>query len=232
MPYASSMRRVVWMAAVHLVLTSCADIRTSVTNASASMERSFASFDADLRTALGLDGTGGKESALGEKPVLVPSPKIRYREAMRVLASDAPDVDRSRAISELREAAEAGFDEAQYRLAELYWMTAETGDDRSHALSWFEKAARQGHGQAAFRLGDATLNGSGIPANGARAVTWFRQAADRDVAAAQYMLGMLHVSGRHVRKDQAEAERWFSRAAANGHVEAAVYLAALRRKSS
>ena len=78
----------------------------------------------------------------------------------------------------LREAADYGHMEAQYRLGILYYRGG-FGVDRSRvrASKWFTKSAQQGYADAQYWLGYLYETGEGTTQDDKRALTWYKKAA-------------------------------------------------------
>ena len=101
-------------------------------------------------------------------------------------------------IKDIREAAEQGDAEAQYRLGIWYYNGGETPYSeidryRAEAIKWFRKAAEQGHADAQFILG-----------------VWYDLGGD-DL-------------GGDIEEDAHEAAKWLLQAAMQGHERAKLYL--------
>lgn len=144
------------------------------------------------------------------------SPEQRYDAALQALSVGQA----AQAVATLREAAEAGYAPAQYRLAKLY----ENGDgvptDLALARQWAERAAAGGDRRAMHDLGVYYARGEGAPRDDAAAFRWFRQAAEYGVVDSQYNLAVLHEEGRGVSADGGEALFWFLVAGRAGDLSA------------
>ena len=113
-------------------------------------------------------------------------------------------------IQELRQAADQGDPEAQFKLGAAHAdVLGET-----EAIAWLRAAASQGHFAAQFTLASRYEGGIGVPQDHAEAIVWYRLAAEQDLtdsqagpdtfesvmdlqmqAMAQYQLGGLYIEG-------------------------------------
>ena len=87
----------------------------------------------------------------------------------------------AKAMKYLRQDAEQGLAEAQWRLGMCYLKGHGHGirRDRNEAVKWFYKAAIQGYAGAQYQLGDCYLRERGVNQNDAEAVKWFTKAAEQ-----------------------------------------------------
>ena len=81
------------------------------------------------------------------------------------------------AYQKLREAAEAGDADAQFRLAQMLFNGPEALRDESKALEWLTRAAEQGNADAQFALGMMYERGRGVARDLRAARSWFERAA-------------------------------------------------------
>jgi uncharacterized protein len=122
------------------------------------------------------------------------------------------------AINWYRKAAEQGFSEAQYNLANDYFNGNGVIEDQVEAAKWFSKAAEQGYAKAQYNLGHCYYLGQGVARNYMEAVKWYRRAANQGDAASQNNLGAAYVSGDGVTKNYVEAYKWYNLALSQGYV--------------
>ena len=122
------------------------------------------------------------------------------------------------AIRLWRPLADRGDADAQYNIAQAYFLGRGVPQNMNLAEQWYERAARQGHEEAQGALGLILFQ------NGRRreAMPWIEQAADRGDPRAQYVLGTALFNGDLVEQDCARAYALMSRAAderaaAGGH---------------
>jgi len=124
-----------------------------------------------------------------------------------------------------QKAAEQGYMQAQYALAELY--ANKLGDTKA-AVEWYGKAADQGHPDAYFKLGAILESGAkDILADAAKSSRFYQIAASEyDVFAqkgdanSQNSLAGMYEKGLGVKKDMDLAFRWYEKAALQGHAVA------------
>ena len=136
------------------------------------------------------------------------------------------------AMERLREAAEDGNAEAQFKLGVCY----ENGDGVSknpmEAARWYQAAAEQGVEAAQCSLGVYYANGWGVGKDLAQAVKWYSVAAERGYAKAQFLLGLCYERGEGVSEDMAEAVKWYRLAAKQGNMYAQCNLGLCYEKGS
>jgi TPR repeat protein len=137
--------------------------------------------------------------------------------------------DYKAALTYYRQAADAGYADAQSNLGYMYENGRGVTKDYAEAVSWYRKAADQGHAYAQFSLGYMYENGYGVTKDNAEAVSWYRKAAAQGHASAQYNLGIMYEYGDGVTKDNAEAVSWYRKAAALGHAVAKKVLERLEK---
>ena len=81
-------------------------------------------------------------------------------------------------FEELLEKAEAGDVEAQFQVAEKYYVGLGVDEDEAAAAEWYEKAAMQGHVESMMKLGQLYyLGGDGVPEDEDEAKKWYKKAA-------------------------------------------------------
>ena len=68
-------------------------------------------------------------------------------------------------VEELKEKAEQGDADAQFRLGECYFNGNDIKQDYKAGANWFTKAAEQEHAGAQYRLGLCYLFGNGVEKN-------------------------------------------------------------------
>jgi TPR repeat protein len=111
------------------------------------------------------------------------------------------------------QAADRGYDWAQYNLAGLYARGAGVPEDRASALELFRAAAEQGHAKSLTVLGRFLEEGwHGAPRDPAAAYALYVRAAQGGDFRAQFNLGTLLVEDGRLE----EALPWFQQAASNG----------------
>jgi hypothetical protein len=119
------------------------------------------------------------------------------------------------AFKHLSPLAEAGNDQAQYRLAVMYQNGLGHVRNDMMAYKWMRAAAEQGNSLAQHGLGFMHLQGECAPKNEKLAAEWFQRAAEQGLAGSQMTLGMLYEQGQGVEKNEAEARKWYELAQRN-----------------
>ncbi len=117
----------------------------------------------------------------------------------------------------LKEAAEAGHVEAQYRLALLYYtISIETG--LRVGYDWLQKAAENGHIEAKERLKshDAIMDKAAAKCT----LSVYEKVAQEGEAEAQFQCGMMYYKGMGTEINKGRALFWFEKAAGQGNAEA------------
>jgi TPR repeat protein len=117
-------------------------------------------------------------------------------------------------IKALRQKAEAGDADAQYRVGFMYSQGNGVPQDYEQAVAWYRKAAEQGHAEAQGSLGSMYISGHGVPQDPALAVAWTRKAAEQGDGFEQFLLGGWYYVGVGVPQDYIEAHKWVNLAAA------------------
>jgi TPR repeat protein len=118
-------------------------------------------------------------------------------------------------------AAEQGFAEAQFALAQQFDTGKGVTKDATQAFQWFLSAARQADPQAQLQVGLRCLSGRGTEINLHEAIHWLRLAAESGVAKAQWNLGALYASGaENLERDLKLAFDWCQKAAEQAFVPA------------
>ena len=144
-----------------------------------------------------------------------------------VLAPDFPP-NPEEALRLLRDAADQGYDRAQYELG----LTCIKGDmgyiNRAEGIAWLRKAAEQADSDAINALKKLGCFESSAEkdfynaeelfnaGNWEQAVELYRKSAEQDFFPAQYHLGYCYANGIGVKKDLAEAVKWWRKSAENG----------------
>jgi TPR repeat protein len=102
---------------------------------------------------------------------------------------------RATALFRLRERAEQGEAEAQFKIGIAYRMGFGFGPDSAEAARWYRKAAEQGNARAQFHLGIAYRLGDGVDADPLVATEWLTKAASRGHVNARAMLARINDDG-------------------------------------
>ena len=80
----------------------------------------------------------------------------------------------------IRESAEKGIADAQYKLGGMYDVGKGVPQDDAQAAIWYRKAADQGHAAAQCALGLQCSQGKGVPNDAKLAYMWLCLASARD----------------------------------------------------
>ena len=124
----------------------------------------------------------------------------------------------------LRELAEEGDPNAQYKLGESYrYGLGEFTKDEKEALKWYREAAYQGQSDAQRTLGDFYAD----DVDWTNAVKWYKLSAEQGDYMSQYMLGFYYsdILEMYGAPNYAEAIRWYEKSAAQDYEYAQMSLA-------
>ena len=116
-------------------------------------------------------------------------------------------------ISHIKQQAEAGDAEAQFRVAGWFQKGHCLPKDYSEAMDWYRRAADQGHPEAQYKLARMYLNDKDVK----KAEEWYLKAAVQGYRPAQYDIAYKYLHGSELPKDVNKAEQWYRRAAEQGH---------------
>lgn len=157
-------------------------------------------------------------------------PRAQTLLGLAYLSGDGIEPNREEGLRLLKLAADQGYADAQYELAQA-WHTQHVFQKQSMAL--FESAAHHGHLRAQVRLGELYKAGEmHAAASGHRshaphlqkAFEWFGKAAEQGDTEALFELGQMHAQGLGTKQDFEPAAENFLRAASQGHAKAAFNL--------
>jgi Tfp pilus assembly protein PilF len=156
-------------------------------------------------------------AAPNRAPPIVAAPSVRAG----IAAWQAGDF--ATAIGNWRPLADRGDADAQYNIAQAYFLGRGVPQNSNLAEQWYERAARQGHEEAQANYGLLLFQ------NGRRreAMPWIEQAANRGDPRAQYIYGTALYNGDLAPADLPRAYAMMSRAAAAGLPPAVSQLAAM-----
>ena len=119
-------------------------------------------------------------------------------------------------------AAEMGYAEAYYNVANAYLNGEGVGRDFDKAFEWFKKAADSGDPYAKLKLAECFKRGAGCERDYAAAMALYQQVAgDKDMKRCsfadvpEYEIGNLYLKGLGVEVDLRKAYDYFKRAAAH-----------------
>jgi TPR repeat protein len=138
------------------------------------------------------------------------------------------NVLKTKTISEIREAANNGDEQAQYLLAVAYNEGEGLVADENMAMHWFRKSAKRGFARSQYAYGEELFWGVGTSPNKADAITWLTAAANQGVAPAAVSLGRIYLRGdKGIPKDVERASSYYEKALDLGYPEAGYWLANL-----
>lgn len=126
-------------------------------------------------------------------------------------------------IEDLMEAANRGYPQAQYALADRYQDGEDVPEDPAQADMWYKRAfpqllklAEQGDKSIQHDVAGMYYFAQGVEVNFTEALKWYRRSADQGYSPAQSMLGQMYENGEGVEKDIPTAIMWYKKAAADG----------------
>ena len=131
-------------------------------------------------------------------------------------------------LPKVREMAEAGNAEAQYRMGLFALIGKVVPQSTNEAVRWWRKAADQNNLAAEHELGVIYFDGKIVPQDEAGGLRWLRKVAEQGENAsgdflvlsaledARFRLGMAYWYGSGVKTNSAEAVKWFRKAAEQG----------------
>jgi uncharacterized protein len=143
--------------------------------------------------------------------------KAAYQLGIMFANGDEVELQYSRAVEYISQAAEAGLVEAMSTLAWLYANGLGVRQDDEKTRYWYLKAAEQGEPKDQYMV--ATMyrfSQFGAKRDHQKALEWYHKAADQGFPPAQFALGKMLMEGKHVEKDLVRAFQWLSLAIANG----------------
>jgi TPR repeat protein len=154
-----------------------------------------------------------------------------YYTGFSVKGKTIVHVNKSKAASFFKQAAEQGNTEAQVLLGYMHYM-GEGGvhPDKSEALRLFRLAAEKGSAMGQYRLGNLYYYGKGVPEDRKEALRLFQLSAAQGNPKAQNELAWLYEQGEIIPKDLSAAVNLYKAAADQGCVEAIYNLAVLTKE--
>jgi TPR repeat protein len=161
-------------------------------------------------------------------------PRAQMLMGLAYLSGDGVKRQVDEGLRLLSMAAEQGYADAEYELAEVLFQRAAT---HTQAVALFEAAANHGQVRAQFRLGQLCKAGEvgrlGSRASTAhrdtvphlkRAFEWFHKAAEQGDVDAWFEQGQMHAQGLGTVQDFEAAAECYQQAAEKGHAKAAFNL--------
>ena len=126
-----------------------------------------------------------------------------------------------------RLAADAGYANAQFGLANFFFHGRGVREDKAEAVRLLKLAAAQGHAGAQGNLASAYRSGRDVAVDFAAALLVARRAADGGNAVGAYHAGQIYEFGQGVPVDKREAVKWYAKGAEEGQGECIECLRAL-----
>ncbi len=142
------------------------------------------------------------------------------------------EINKSKAVSLLRQAADKGNPRAMKNLGVCYENGDGVDKDIAKAVELYQRATDMGNAAAMCNLGVCYKNGDGVEKDIAKAVELYQRAADKGLAHAMSNLGVCYMNGAGVEKDIAKAEMWVRKAIDCGLVEAKPVLEEVQKRKS
>ncbi len=99
--------------------------------------------------------------------------------------------DKAEAFRWIKEAAEAGFDRAQYNAGKMYRDGTGTPRDMAQAVKWYRAAAQTGYAKAQASLGQRYARGEGVEKDLVQALFWTTLSANTGLERARDARGAL-----------------------------------------
>lgn len=110
--------------------------------------------------------------------------------------------DKKKGYNYINNAAQKGYNVAQYNLGKLYKYGTGCELNFVKAIRWFKKAAKNNNQKAAYSLGYMYYKGFGVKQNYRKAVNWFKVSSD---PMAKHFLGMCYYFGYGVSQNKHKA---------------------------
>jgi TPR repeat protein len=143
--------------------------------------------------------------------------KAAYQLGIMYANGDEVDLQYSRAVEYISQAAEAGLVEAMSTLAWLYANGLGVRQDDEKTRYWYLKAAEHGEPKDQYMVATMYRFAQfGTSRDHQKALEWYYKAADQGFPPAQFALGKMLMEGKYVEKDLIRAFQWLSLAIANG----------------
>lgn len=111
---------------------------------------------------------------------------------------------RNLAVSELKEQAEDGDVEAQFCLANYYFVLKENEDAKT-AFKWYKKASENGSKEAQYNLAGLFINGIGTEEDEEDAFKWYEESAKQGLVKSKICLALCYEHGIGVDEDEKKA---------------------------
>lgn len=156
-------------------------------------------------------------------PLSVLTDVLTDSQRISLIASEGKDLyfkgDYFAAVPRLREAAQAGNDEALNLLGLCYYYGRGVVKDYKKAAQYYRQASDKGNDAASLNLGSCYYNGEGVPQDGAEAVRLYKKSASKGNGSAYYNLGYCSELGIGVPQDFQQALNYYVEAEKLGDKE-------------
>lgn len=150
--------------------------------------------------------------------VTVGDAKHLLQQGLKYQYSDNPDLEK--AFSHIRRSAEAGYDEAQFALAQMYEEGIGVKADIVNAIKWYTEASNNGHLSSQFTLASLYEEGLKVEKNTNLAIKYFQLAASQNDLFSIYKLAVIYETGSGLDKDYSKAIALYESAAKKDSVYA------------
>lgn len=127
-------------------------------------------------------------------------------------------------LAKIRELAEKGDKEAQFRLGLKYEKGEDLPKNDNEAVKWYEKASNQGNLDARHNLAMKYRDGEGVNKDLKKAFELGKSAAEMGQSHSQNRLGVDYLEGVIVSKNIDESLKWFKKSANNDFSDAKLNL--------
>jgi hypothetical protein len=121
-------------------------------------------------------------------------------------------------------AANLGYVQGQFDLANLYYNGDGIKQDFKQAGHWYMAAALSGHLRSQYYLAQMYENGEGVPVDRLNALKWYVKAADGGLPEAKYVVGRKLLTGEDIKEDHPKAITYLLDAADAGVPHARAWL--------
>lgn len=122
-------------------------------------------------------------------------------------------IDSEKMISLFRQAAEAEYPPAQYKMGILYESGVFIEKNLKEMIRWYQLAAAMDYAPAIYNMGFFYEKGMGVKRNFKRALKLYRKAALQGYVSAMYRLGIMYKRGLGARRDLKKSLKWYEKAA-------------------
>ena len=103
----------------------------------------------------------------------------------------------AKAVQWLRQSAEQGLAEAQFRLGYMFENSRGVALSYEEAACWYIKAAEQGYDMAQYFLAEAIASGRGVEKSNVEAKKWYKKAAAQGIVNPMSKVLLMAHRGHH-----------------------------------